>query len=101
MKKYAEDLGKPDIIYVKNFSTIAEHRWKKKPENADEIHRSRKIVLQEVGKGYFKKSENELQEVRKSNFKKSEKHTSGSSEIEPSRSRRIEPLIILTIIRLI
>ena len=83
VEKVRRGLGKPDIIYVKNFASISEQMDEKEPANADEIT--------EVGKSNFKKSENrtsgsqkiKLQEVRKSNFRKSENQTSGSSEIEP------------------
>ena len=83
VEKVRRGLGKPDIIYVKNFASITEQMDEKEPANADKIT-----------------------EVRKSNFKKSENRTSGSSEIKPqevgesnfwkfgnqtSRSRRIEP----------
>ncbi len=91
VEKVRRGLGKPDIIYVKNFASIAENEDEKKPANADKIT--------EVGKSNFKKSENrtsgsqkiELQEVRKSNFKKSENQTSGSSEIEPLEVRKSNP----------
>ena len=85
VEKVRRGLGKPDIIYVKNFASISEQMDEKEPANADEIT--------EVGKSNFKKSENRTfgsqkikpLEVRKSNLKKSENRT----------------LIILTIIRLI
>ena len=84
VEKVRRGLGKPDIIYVKNFASLAENMDEKKPANTDEIT--------EVGKSNFKKSENRTSgsqkikplEVRKSNHKKSENRT----------------LIILTIIRL-
>ena len=68
VEKVRRGLGKPDIIYVKNFASISEQMDEKEPANADEIT--------EVGKSNFKKSENrtsgsqkiKLQEVRKSNF---------------------------------
>lgn len=67
VEKVRRGLGKPDIIYVKNFASISEQMDEKEPANADEIT--------EVGKSNFKKSENrtygsqkiKLQEVRKSN----------------------------------
>ena len=67
VEKVRRGLGKPDIIYVKNFASITEQTDEKEPANADKIT--------EVGKSNFKKSENrtsgsqriELQEVRKSN----------------------------------
>ena len=67
VEKVRRGLGKPDIIYVKNFASITEQTDEKEPANADKIT--------EVGKSNFKKSENrtsgsqriELQEVRESN----------------------------------
>ena len=108
VEKVRRGLGKPDIIYVKNFASISEQMDEKEPANADEIT--------EVGKSNFKKSENrtsrsqkiELLEVRKSNFKKSENRTFGSQKIKPLEVRKSNlkksenrTLIILTIIRLI
>ena len=91
VEKVRRGLGKPDIIYVKNFTSLAENMDEKKAANTDEIT--------EVGKSNFKKSENrtsgsqkiKLQEVRKSNFRKSENQTSGSSEIEPQEVGESNP----------
>ena len=91
VEKVRRGLGKPDIIYVKNFASLAENVDEKKSRNTDKIT--------EVGKSDFKKSENrtprspeiELQEVGKSNFKKSEKQTSGSPEIEPQEVGESNP----------
>lgn len=100
VEKVRRGLGKPDIIYVKNFASLAENVDEKSLEtliksqkSENQTSRSRKIELQEVRKSNFKKSENRTSrsrknrplEVRKSNLKKSENRT----------------LIILTIIRLI
>ena len=60
VEKVRRGLGKPDIIYVKNFASITEQMEEKESANADKIT-----------------------EVGKSNFKKSEKQTSGSRRIEP------------------
>ncbi|WP_418494853.1 DUF6017 domain-containing protein [Enterocloster bolteae] len=87
-------LGRPNVIYVKNF-IIKEspEQEEKEPENAVntqkyENHTSRSMEneLQEVPKSYFKEYENQtsgsmknrLQEVPESNFKKCENHTSRS-----------------------
>lgn len=67
VEKVRRGLGKPDIIYVKNFASLAENVDEKKSGNTDKIT--------EVGKSDLKKSENrtsrspkiELQEVGKSN----------------------------------
>ena len=85
VEKVRRGLGKPDIIYVKNFASLAENVDEKKSRNTD------KIRLQEVGKSNSKKSGNrtsrsrkiELQEVGKTDLWKSGNRT--------SRSRRIEP----------
>ena len=68
VEKVRRGLGKPDIIYVKNFASIS--------EQMDETSGSQKI---------------KLQEVRKSNFRKSENQTSGSSEIEPQEVGESNP----------
>ena len=89
-------LGKPNVIYVKNF-IIKENseQEEKEPENAgntqkyeNHTSRSMKNELQEVPKSNFKEYEkqtsgsikNELQEVPKSNFKEYENQTSRSME---------------------
>ena len=91
VEKVRRGLGKPDIIYVKNFASITEQMDEKEPANADKIT--------EVRKSNHKKSENrtsrsqkiELLEVRKSNLKKSENRTSGSSEIKPQEVGESNP----------
>ena len=78
VEKIRRGLGKPDIIYVKNF-VVTDDR-EKEPAKAD--------VSTEVGKTDFKKSEyptlgsreNGLQEVEKSDFKGSGNQTSRSRE---------------------
>ena len=59
IEKKRRGLGKPDIIYVKNFSTITDAKTEEKTDNADKST-----------------------EVQKLNLKKSNMHTSRSSEIE-------------------
>ena len=91
VEKVRRGLGKPDIIYVKNFASLAENVDEKESGNTDKIT--------EVGKSDFKKSENrtsrspeiELQEVGKSDFRKSENQTSGSPEIEPQEVGESNP----------
>jgi hypothetical protein len=93
-------LGKPNVIYVKNFiikETVNPENEEKKPEDAEntqkyENHTSRSMKnrLQEVPESNFKKYEkptsgsmkNRLQEVPESNLKKYEKQTSRSMENE-------------------
>ena len=91
-------LGKPNVIYVKNFiikESANPEKEEKVLENAQntqkyENHTSRstKNELQEVPKSYFKEYENQtsgsmksrLQEVPESNFQKYENQTSRSME---------------------
>lgn len=72
IEKHRQGLGKPDIIYVKNFILTPKEKKsqdnEKKPSNTD-------IST----------------EVRKSNFKKSENRTSASSEIELQEVRKSNP----------
>ena len=68
VEKVRRGLGKPDIIYVKNFASLAENVDEKKSGNTDKIT-----------------------EVGKSDFKKSENRTSGSSEIEPQEVGESNP----------
>lgn len=93
-------LGKPNVIYVKNFmirESVQSDMQQKELENAvnaqkyeNQTSGSTKIELQEVRKSNFKKYENqtsgsmkiELQEVPESNFKKYENQTSGSMKIK-------------------
>ena len=81
IEKKRQGLGKPDIIYVKNFATFAVEDDDGESENPPEIPSespSNTDISTEVRKSNFKKFENqtsrsseiELQEVRKSNFKK-------------------------------
>ena len=78
IEKIRRGLGKPDIIYVKNF--VIQDEGRKEPLNAD--------VSAEVGKTDFKRSEkptsrsqeSRLQEVGKTDFSRSEKLTSRGRE---------------------
>ena len=80
IEKKRRGLGKPDIIYVKNFASVPENESVEKPANTD--------VSTEVKNLYFKKEKNftsgsketELQEVKESDFKREKNFTSGSKE---------------------
>ncbi len=94
IEKKRQGLGKPDIIYVKNFTTLeAESKpshVEKNPVDSEipqkfenRISRNTKIKLLEIRKPNFKKAENrisrsmkiKLPEVRKSNLQKFGKRT--------------------------
>ena len=100
VEKVRRGLGKPDIIYVKNFASITEQMDEKEPANA--------IKSQKSENRTSRSQKIELLEVRKPNHKKSENRTSGSQKIKPLEVRKSNlkksenrTLIILTIIRLI
>ena len=88
VEKKRRGLGKPDIIYVKNFAT---KEAEKESVSAD--------VSTEVGKTDFKKSgkptsrgqKNRLQEVGKSDFKRSKNQTSGGRENRPQEVGNSDP----------
>nr|WP_296964223.1 DUF6017 domain-containing protein [uncultured Mediterraneibacter sp.] len=91
VEKIRRGLGKPDIIYVKNFASLSAEKDEKEPANPYKIT--------EVGKTDFKKSEkptsrsqkNRLQEVRKTDFKNSEKPTSRSQKNRPLEVGKSDP----------
>ena len=91
IEKIRRGLGKPDIIYVKNFASLTAKKDEKEPANPCKIT--------EVGKTEFKKSENpnsrsqknRIQEVGKSEFKKSEKPTSRSQKNRPLEVGKSDP----------
>ena len=82
IEKKRRGLGKPDIIYVKNFASFQAKTMEKKPANAD--------VSTEVKKFNFKKEKNftseskrnELQEEKEFDFKKERNLASESKEFE-------------------
>lgn len=46
IEKKRHGLGKPDIIYVKNFSTITDAKTEEKTDNADKSTEVQKVNLQ-------------------------------------------------------
>lgn len=82
IEKKRRGLGKPDIIYVKNFASVPDEKEEKEPSNPD--------VSSEVKDFNFKKQKNltsgskkiELQEVKESDLKREKIFTSESKETE-------------------
>ena len=100
IEKVRRGLGKPDIIYVKNFASLEGNVDKKRQET---LIKSLKSENRTLGSRKIK-----LLEVRKQDFKKSENQTSRSQKIKPlevrkSKLKKLEnrTLIILNIIKLI
>ena len=82
IEKKRRGLGKPDIIYVKNFASVPDERNVEKAANTD--------ISTEVKNFNFKKEKNltsgsketEFQEIKNFDFKKEKNLTSGSKETE-------------------
>ena len=91
IEKVRRGLGKPDIIYVKNFSTIAETQEEKKPENADKSTEVKNLYFKKEKNFTSESKETELQEVKKSDFKKEKNFTSGSKETELQEVKEFAP----------
>ena len=91
IEKKRQGLGKPDIIYVKNFATLEarteEEKHPESPANTDVSTEVRKPNFKEFDNQTSRNSETELTEVRKSNFKKFDNQTSRGSETELAEVR--------------
>lgn len=110
IEKKRVGLGKPDIIYVKNFVGIAVNNYEEESNNIEydysvdecedtQIMADKPRNYAEVPKSNFKKSQNqtsrgsntELQEVSKSNLKRSQNKTSGGFKTEPQEVSNWNP----------
>lgn len=87
IEKKRQGLGKPDMIYVKNFTTVEEmqpdkepQEEEKEPANTDVSTEVQNLNFKEYKKQTSGSSENEIQEVQKLDFREFKKQTSGSSE---------------------
>ena len=65
IEKKRRGLGKPDIIYVKNFSTITDAQTEEKSDNADKTTEVQKLNLKKSNMHTSRGSESELAEVHK------------------------------------
>jgi len=91
VEKKRRGLGKPDIIYVKNFATLTDSEAEESPANSDKST--------EVKNLYFKKEKNltsgskksELQEVKESDFQRESNFTSRGKNIELQEVKEVSP----------
>ncbi len=95
IEKKRQGLGRPDIIYVKNFATWEEEtklpNEEKSPSNTDNSAEVRKSNFKKCEKQTSRSSEIELQEIRKPNLQKYENQTSSNSETELAEVRESNP----------
>lgn len=82
IEKKRRGLGKPDIIYVKNFATLDEEKESKTPDNADKSTEVQNLNFKEFNNCTSRSSENEHPEVQKMNIQKFKNQTSGSLKNE-------------------
>ena len=93
--KKRQGLGKPDIIYVKNFASLMEESEgtdsfddEKSAANTDDSTEVRKSKFKKFENRNSGNSETEIQEIRKSNDQKFENRNSRNSEIEIQEIRK-------------
>ena len=91
IEKKRRGLGKPDIIYVKNFAAISEDQAEKMPQNIDKSTEVQNLNFKKSNNDTSRSSETELQEVQNVNLQKYNKQTSGGSEIEPTEVQKLVP----------
>ena len=95
IEKKRRGLGKPDIIYVKNFATLdtgkEPGREPEKADNADNSAEVRKPNFKRFDNQTSRSSEIELQEIRKPNLQEFGNQTSRNSETELAEVRESNP----------
>lgn len=95
IEKKKQGLGKPDIIYVKNFATLDDNmrvRAEKDASNTDKFTEVQNLNLKKFNNQTSGSSENESQEVQDLDLQKSNSHTSGSSLSEPQEVQMTDPI---------
>lgn len=92
IEKKRRGLGKPDIIYVKNFSTITDAQTEEKSDNADKTTEVQKLNLKKSNMHTSRSSEIELQEVQDLEHQKFTMQTSRGSESELAEVHKADPI---------
>ena len=92
IEKKRRGLGKPDIIYVKNFSTITDAKTEEKTDNADKSTEVQKLNLKKSNMHTSRSSEIELQEVQDLEHQKFTMQTSRGSESELAEVHKADPI---------
>ena len=92
IEKKRRGLGKPDIIYVKNFATMSAEQEVKEPENTGKSTEVQKLNFKKSNIDTSRSSEVELQEVQNLNRQKYKKQTSRGSETELAEVQDLAPI---------
>ena len=91
IEKRRRGLGKPDIIYVKNFATLGRGEESENPDNADKSTEVQNLNIKKFNNCTTGSLETEHQEVQNLNLQKFKNHTSGSSENESTEVQKLNP----------
>ncbi len=91
IEKKRRGLGKPDIIYVKNFATVLDKKTEETAANADKTTEVQNLNFKKSNNYTSGSSKIETQEVQNLDLQKSKKRTSGSPEIETQEVQKSDP----------
>ena len=91
IEKKRRGLGKPDIIYVKNFAAAEGKEPEKTAANTDKSTEVQNLNFKKFNNYTSGSSKSEPQEVQDLDLQKSKKQTSGSSENEPQEVQKSDP----------
>ena len=91
IEKKRRGLGKPDIIYVKNFSAVSDINPENTAANADKSTEVQNLNFKKFNNYTSESSETEPQEVQNTDFKKFKNQTSRSSETELAEVQKTDP----------
>ena len=92
VEKVRRGLGKPDIIYVKNFATMSAEQEVKEPKNTGKSTEVQNLNFKKSNIDTSRSSEIELQEVQNLNHQKYKKQTSRGSETELAEVQDLAPI---------
>ena len=95
IEKKRQGLGKPDIIYVKNFVVVEQNiqpeRTEKEPANTDVSAEVQELNDKKFNNQTSRSSKTELQEIQNAGFRRFNNQTSGSSENEFADVQEVNP----------
>ncbi|NBI91677.1 hypothetical protein D3Z45_14140 [Lachnospiraceae bacterium] len=91
IEKKRRGLGKPDIIYVKNFAAVSDINPENTAANADKSTEVQNLNFKKFNNYTSGSSETEPQEVQITNLQKFKKQTSRSSETELAEVQNTDP----------
>lgn len=91
IEKKRRGLGKPDIIYVKNFASFEEDMEEKETADADVSTEVKDFNFKKQNNLTFGSKKSELPEVKNLDFRRERNLTSGSKEAEPLEVKDLAP----------